>query len=335
MAKKALRIGIAGATGLLGRELVSVLEADGLPIGDLELFAGDRSLGEDVEFGGDGLAVRPLPESLVGLDAIVVCTPIGTALDLVRAALRAEIPCIDCSGSLASSPEIPLALAGLGAHDGLASAPLISSPPGAALIWAPVLAAIQREVGLRRVVGSVLTSASSSGRAGIEALSEETLALLNQRDSAIEAESGGPHAFDCHVHGGRDEPDKEGRAPAEAQLTSILQRLLGADLRVAATCVHVPTFAGQGASLAIETQRALSPGRAAEIFATADGIDLWSEGDAPSTRDAVGADDVIVGRLRADASLEAGHGLLLWVAGDPLRLAAINAARLLRARFSV
>jgi aspartate-semialdehyde dehydrogenase len=335
MAKKALRIGIAGATGLLGRELVAVLESDSLPVGSLELFASDRSLGEDVEFGGEGVAVNPLPDSLVGLDAIVVCTPIGAALDLVRAALRAEVPCIDCSGSLASSPEVPLALAGLGAHDGLASAPLISSPPGAALIWAPVLAAIQREVGVRRVVGSVLCSASSSGRAGIAGLSEETLALLNQRESEVEGESGGPHAFDCHAHGGPDDLDKEGRAPAEAQLASILQRLLGADLRIAATCVHVPTFAGQGATFAIETQRALSLERAAEIFEAAEGIDLWADGAAPSTRDAVGRDDVIVGRLRADSSLEPGHGLLLWAAGDPLRLAAINAARLLRARFPV
>ncbi len=335
MKKKSLRIGIAGASGLLGRELVSVLESGAVPVGKLELFAGDRSLGEDVEFGGEGLAVRPMPDSLVGLDAIVVCTPIGAALDVVRAALRAEIPCIDCSGSLVASPEIPLALAGLGAHDGLASAPLVSSPPGAALLWAPVLAAIQREAGVRRVVGSVLYSASSAGRTGIERLSEETLDLLNQREPSGDGESVGPHAFDCHVHDGPEDGDKEGRAPAEAELTSILRRLLGSDVRIAVTCIHVPAFAGQGTALAIETEHPISIQRAAEVLAAADGIDVCPAGEAPSTRDSVGRDEVIIGRLRADSSVDAGHGLLVWLAGDPLRLAATNAARLLRARFPV
>jgi len=330
---KALRIGIAGATGLLGRELVAVLEAAALPIAELQLFAPDHSIGEDVEFHGEALPVGPMLDSLVGLDALVICTPGASALDFVRAALKVEVPCIDCSGSLAGSPEIPLALSGLGAHDGLANAPVISSPPGPALIWAPVLAAIQREAGIRRVVGSVLHSASSSGRAGIEGLSEQTLDLLNQRPPSSDAPFVGPQAFDCHAHGVSEEVDKDGAAPVEAQLGLILHRLLGADLRIATTSIHVPTFAGQGAALAIETGRALSIERAAEVLAAAPGIDLWSDGDAPSTRDAVGRDEVIVGRLRADPSVEPGHGLLVWLAGDPLRLAAANVATLLGARF--
>jgi len=328
-----LRIGVVGATGLLGREVVEVLDAERIDVAELRPFAGDRSLGEDVEFQGDVLPVRAEDDDWTGLDVVLLCTPATAALDLVRTALRAEIACIDCSGALVGSSEVPLAIARLGFHDGLVTAPLISAPPGPALVWAPVLAALQREAGLRRVIGSVLHSASSSGRAGVEALSEQTLALLNQREwHACEAPAG-PRAFDCRAHAVEDEASKEGAAPVEALLAAILGRVLGPDVGIAATSIHVPTFAGQGASLGIETERPLGVDRAAEVLGAAPGVEVWTEPDGPSTRDAVGRDEVIVGRLRTDPSVASGHGLLLWLSADPVRLAAANAVRLLRARF--
>jgi len=328
-----LRIGVVGATGLLGRELIEVLDEGGLAVAEIRPFAGDRSLGEDVEFGGDVLPVRTELDDWAGLDALVLCTPAPTALDLVRDALRAEIPCIDCSGALVASSEVPLAIARLGAHDALGSAPLITAPPGAALVWAPVLAALQREAGVRRVVGSVLHSASSSGRAGVEALSEHTLALLNQRPWTGAEAPPGPRAFDCHAHAAGSEASKEGAAPVEAQLVAVLHRLLGPGVAVVATSIHVPTFAGQGATLAVETERPIAPERAAELLQGTPGVDVWADGEGPSTRDAVGRDEVIVGRLRADPTAEPGRGLLLWLAGDPVRLGAANVVALLRARF--
>jgi aspartate-semialdehyde dehydrogenase len=328
-----LRIGVVGATGLLGRELIELLDAERIRVDVLRPLAGDRSLGEEVEFHGEPLPVEVDDGDWRGLDVVVLCTPAAAALDRVRAALRAEVPCIDCSGSLVGSSEVPMAIADLGAHDGLGAAPLISAPPGPALLWAPVLAALQREAGLRRVVGSVLHSASSSGRAGVETLSEQTLALLNQREWDGTEAPPGPRAFDCQAQSLADDGDKDGATAVEAQLARILLRLLGPDVAIAATSIHVPTFAGQGASLGIETERPLGVARAAQVLAATHGVDLWDGGDGPSTRDSVGRDDVIVGRLRADPTAPDGRGLLLWVVGDPVRLAAANALKLLRARF--
>ncbi|HEM46969.1 MAG TPA: hypothetical protein ENO23_07980 [Alphaproteobacteria bacterium] len=329
-----LRIGIVGATGLLGREVIEVLEAERFPVLELRAFAGDRSLGEDVEFQGDVVPVRVDDDDWTGLDVVVLCTPAAAALDLVRAALHAEVPCIDCSGALVGSAEVPLAIADLGARDDLAAAPLISAAPGPALVWAPVLAALQREAGLRRVTGSVLHSASSAGRAGVAALSEQTLALLNQREWHGVDVPAGPRAFDCHAHAVHDDEDKERAAPIEAQLVAILRRLLGPDVAIAVTSVHVPTFAGQGVTLSVETERPLGPERAAEVLAAAPGVEVWGEGEGPSTRDSVGRGEVIVGRLRTDPTAPPGHGVLLWLVGDPVRLAAANVVKLLRARFA-
>ncbi len=328
-----LRIGVAGATGLLGRDVIEVLDAERLPVAELRLFAGDRSLGEDVEFQGDVLPVASGIGELVGLDVLVVCTPDTAALDLVRAALRAGVACIDCSGSLVGSSEVPLSIASLGAHDDLAAAPLISSPPGPALAWAPVLAAIQREAGLVRVIGTVMHSASSAGRRGIDALSEQTLALLNQRPPPHEHGVDGPRAFDCHAHAREDEAEKEGASEAESLVAAVLRRLLGPDVGIVASSVHVPTFAGQGAMLAIETEGPIAPEQAASVLGASAGLEVRGHGSAPGTRDAVGSDSVIVGRLRADATAPAGRGLLAWLTADPVRLGAANAVRLLRARF--
>jgi aspartate-semialdehyde dehydrogenase len=95
----------------------------------------------------------------------------------------------------------------------------------------------------------------------------------------------------------------------------------------------VPTFAGQGATLSIETERPIAADHAARVLAGTPGLDVRREGPAPGTRDAVGREEVIVGRLRADETAAPGHGLLVWLTADPVRLGASNAVRLLRARF--
>ena len=106
-----LRIAVVGATGTLGSDLISVLDDDRFPVAELQLFASERSVGSDVEFQGDVLGVKAGLPPLQGLDLVFVCTPAPVALEVVRAALRAEVACVDCSGSLAASNEVPMAVA--------------------------------------------------------------------------------------------------------------------------------------------------------------------------------------------------------------------------------
>jgi len=221
------------------------------------------------------------------------------------------------------------------------------SPPGPALSWAFVLAALERAAGLRRVVGTVLQSASFAGRPGMEALSSETVALLNQRPAPEPEVFAGHVAFDCVPRDARGAVDEGGTqvgaTASEAALVSTLQRLLrGEDEREAAsqapgfavTAVQVPTFVGDGSALAVQTQRPLSPEEAEGAFEKAPGLRLWTpDGIGPTTRDAAGCDEALVGRLRRDPSIE--QGLLLWVAADSLRLAALNVVKLAESRLQL
>ena len=160
-----LRLAIVGATGTLGRDLVALIDNESLAIRELRLYAGERSVGETLDFQGDVLSVQCDTPVFTGLDLVVLCTPHDASLELIRSALRAGVPCLDCSGSLVGSSDVPVVIADLGAHDQVIGAPLISMPAGPALSWALVLSAIQRGAGLTRVVGTILQSASAQGRA--------------------------------------------------------------------------------------------------------------------------------------------------------------------------
>lgn len=324
--KAGVRLGVVGATGALGVEVLAVLDGSRLRVAGLLPIASERSLGESVAFQDEVYPVETAA-SLRGLDLLLCCTPPGAALDWVREALRAEVPCIDCSGALALSADVPLRIAALDASR-VADAPLLATPGALPLVLAHVLAPLQRAAGLARVSVVALESSAAGGRAGIAALGAESVALFNQQEPE-EASVGRPVAFDCHPAQG--EVGEDGRTAVEAQLARVLGRLLDVELPVAATVAQIPVFVGQASALAVETQRPLDPKQAREALAAAPGVALWShDPEGPNLRAAAGRDDVLVGRLRADPSC--ARGLLLWLAADPLRLAAANAVRLAELR---
>lgn len=328
-----VRIALAGATGTLGAEVLAVMEEEALPISELALYGGESSLGAEIEFMGRQVPVEVDPPQLRNTDMLIVCTHAGPALELVREALRAEVACLDCSGSLAASSEVPMVVADLGAHDRVQTAPLISTPTGAALSCALVLSALQRAAGLERVVGTVLHSASAAGRRGIADLSDQTVALLNQQAAADSTAFPFPLAFDCHPHGPEEEQDAV--APSESKIRDALHRLLGPDVGIGLTSVQVPAFAGEASALAVQLREPLLPEDAVRVLDAAPGVEVW-EADAPGTRDPIGRDVVLVGRVRGDDSLPTpGQGLLIWAAADPVRLAASNAVKLIRSRFGL
>lgn len=327
-----LRIGVAGASGTLGREVLSVLSDRRFPIGELKPFASGNSIGEEVEFAGELFAIEPAPKTLRGLDLLLICTPPGAALDLVREALKSEVPCIDCSGSMAGSTEVPFYVADLCAPSLIKSAPVVAQPAGVALAWSHVLAAIEGAAGLERVTGTVLYSASRGGRAGIEALSTETLSLLNQRELPPLGVFPSQVAFDCFPVPGTAED--AGSAGIELDLARDVRRLVAEGLQLSISAVQVPTFAGDGSSLAVTTKRPLSIELALEVFQKAPGLEVWGPDEVgPSTRDTAGRDVAVVGRVRVDPAIE--NGILLWLTADTLRLAAVNAAKIAETRLGI
>ncbi len=332
MSTRALRVAVAGATGSLGGELLSVLDARRFPLGELVPLATQRSAGDAIEFRGEVYDVCTDAARLRGVDLAFLCTPAAGSLELARRALHECVPCIDLSGCLSSSPDIPLLVADLGPAAEALLQPILSSPAAPALAWATVLRPLDRAAGVRRLVATSVHSASSGGRLGIESLSSETSALFNQQDPPQPTIFGQPVAFDCIPSLGELEPG--GATSFESALARDLQRMLGAHVGIAATALRVPTFSGDGAALTLEFDRPLSPEDARSALREAPGVELW-EGAAPgpTTRATTGRESVLVGRLRADPTSE--RGLMLWLAADSVRLAASNAVKLAEARLAL
>jgi aspartate-semialdehyde dehydrogenase len=326
------RVVVFGVTGQLGQRVVGELELGDWPIAELVGVASSGSAGMDFEFRGESLDVVGDWPVLKGRDLVLICTPVPIALEVVREALRAEVPCIDCTGALSGQSEVPmpLAIASSTLEDSSwATAPLLSIPSGTTLAWLPILEALEAT----RVIGTVVSSASAHGHKGLVALSQESIALFNQSPTDDVGPAGQPVAFDVIPGGGIDGE----RVRAECL------RLLGSGLRIDVDSLLVPTFIGEGASLAIEIAGPLD---AEEVVARLEGkpeLGIVHEGPGarglapveegvplpkgPTMRDAGGADEILVGRIRPDLSLPEGLGWRLWVTSDPIRLVAEETLR--------
>lgn len=323
-----LRVAVVGATGSLGAELLDQLRERRFPLQELRPIATERSLGATVDWLGHELPVVTEPDGLRGLDLVFVCTPPDAALDWIRRALQAGVPCVDFSGAVAGRAEVPLVNADESLDPGVLGAPLFAAPAPATLALARVLAPIRTEAGLVRVSATLCEAASGAGRAGVDALQAETIALFNQEELP---ETGLEHriAFDCLPASGA--LDAAGESALEGRVAAELGRLLDPSLPRSITALRIPTFAGMGIHVALETERELAPASCLECLDKTAGVLRWTRPAGPTTRDAIGEDDVLVGRVRRDPS--AAHGLLLWLAVDPARLAASNALRVAEARF--
>lgn len=310
-----LEVAVVGATGALGGEVLGVLAERSFPVGRLVPVATERSLGETVSFGEEEVPVLTELESLEGIDLVFLCAPPPVSLEFAGRALRARVPAIDLSGALLEQPDVDLRVAEWLGVDEELDKPLVSGPGGLDLALALVLEPIARAAGLRRAVATCFESVSGEGRGGVEALSEQTVALFNEHTLARDS-----IAFDCRPEAA---PAEEGAA----RLRGALGRLLGADapLPLVVTRVRVPTFSGDGIALWLETERPLAADQARTLLAKAPGVEQRFD-LAPTTRTSVGSDVVLAGRVE-----DAEGGLRVWLALDGLRLAALNGVLLAEA----
>lgn len=328
MTAKLQRVAVIGATGVLGRELIDQLGERRFPIQELVPIASERSFGETTPWLGHDLHVQT-ESALAGLDFAFLCAPQAAALPWLRRALEARVPCIDASGASATQEEIPLLDPERAPSAAALASPVLALPTPAALALARVITALRPASALTRAIATVCESASSAGRAGIDTLQAETIALFSQQ----EAPEGTPFshgvAFDCLPATG---PIGVGDLTAsEAATARDLARLVpGA--RVSLTALRVPTFAGLGIQIALELEQLVPVDVIEKLLEEAPGTRVYGNPAGPSLRDASGDGDVLVGRIRPDPTRV--NGVLLWLALDPVRATAQAALRLAELRLA-
>jgi aspartate-semialdehyde dehydrogenase len=327
--KPPVRLGVAGATGAVGLEMLKVLEERAFPIELIRLMASGRAESRSVRFGGDDLAVRELSEAnLNGLDLVLFATGPAVSREFVPVAAAAGALAVDNSRAFRQDPAVPLVVPEVNPEAAFAHRGIIANPNCSTIQMVLVLRPIDDAATVRRVVVSTYQSVSGTGLAAVEELREQSRDVLDGRP-AVSRVYASQIAFNCLPS--IDDFDEEGASREETKMILETRKIMGApDLPVAATCVRVPVFRAHAMSIAIETEVDLPPSRARALLTEFPGVRVLDDpgaGKYPTQLDAAGNDDVWVGRVRRDPSVE--HGLWLWAVSDNLRKgAATNAVQI-------
>ncbi|MCO6432341.1 MAG: aspartate-semialdehyde dehydrogenase [Deltaproteobacteria bacterium] len=320
-------IAIAGATGLVGNEMLAVLEQLDVPCQELRLFASDQSAGEVYSFRDHEVSVEVLSESsFEGVDIALFATSASLSEKFVPLAAQAGAVAIDNSSHFRMKPEVPLVVPEVNADILSAEDKIIANPNCSTIQLVPVLNVIHRHAGLRRVVVSTYQSVSGAGKSALDELWAQTLAIFNQKDVPIEAFQ---HqiAFNCIPQ--IDVILDNGYTKEEFKIINESRKILRLpELKITATAVRVPVFHSHAESVNVETERELTPGQLAELLASEQGIEVYPNFlEYPMQLKVASTDNIHVGRIRKDDSVD--HGLDMWVVADNVRKgAALNAVQI-------
>lgn len=314
-AERTFRVAVVGATGLVGGEVVSLLAERGFPVSELTLYASERSRGESLEWEGEPVEVKALERPLPEVDVAFLCATAEVSAEIRDELVAGGALVVDLAPPAPGARGPAAALTAAEARASLQSAGTVVRVPDplTRLIAVPVLAL--RELALpRRVVSTLLASASRFGKASVERLSRETVGLLNLREQDEDEEP--TVAFRCI-------PLERGAAAD--RVDAELCELLGEEVAISTAVVRAPMFHGNAASIAVELAAPVDAAAVREKLRQAPSLLVAGAGDTPaSTFDALASDAMQV--VQIECASDDATWVRLWVLGDNVRQGAALAA---------
>jgi aspartate-semialdehyde dehydrogenase len=335
-------IGIVGATGQVGVAMRQILLEREFPADRVRFFASSRSAGTVLRFGDREITVEDAETAdPAGLDIALFSAGATTSRALAQKFVDAGVIVVDNSSAFRKDPEIPLVVAEVNAD---AMAPvveagrgIIANPNCTTMAAMPVLKPLHDEAGLTRLIVSTYQAVSGSGVAGVDELAH---GVAEAGDKARELAYDGaaisfpepvkyvePIAYNVLPMAGSIVDDGLNETDEEQKLRHESRKILGLpDLLVSGICVRVPVFTGHSLAVNAEFDRSMTPERAREILASAEGVEL---DEVPTPLKAAGKDPSYVGRLRQDPGVPDDRGLALFISNDNLRKgAALNTVQI-------
>ena len=322
-------VAVVGATGAVGTEMIEVLEERKFPVTRLVPLASTRSAGGTVTFEGNEVPIEVLTkDSFAGVDIALFSAGADLSREFAPIAVKAGAVVIDNSAAWRMTPEVPLVVPEVNAHDIQWHKGIIANPNCSTIQMVVALKPLHDEARIKRIVVTTFQSVSGTGKDAMDELMAECQDLLSFKSASPKVY---PYqiAFNCLPQ--IDDFLPSGYTKEEMKMVHETRKIMGdQSIHVTATTVRVPVYVGHSEAVNIETERKLSANEARAILSTAPGVLLYDDPAHkiyPMPLEVAGKDEVYVGRVREDESI--ANGLNLWVVADNLRKgAALNAVQI-------
>jgi aspartate-semialdehyde dehydrogenase len=326
------RVAVVGATGNVGRELLTILAERQFPLAEVAAVASARSTGDIIDFGesGETLKVRNLEHfDFEGWDIALFSAGGETSKKFAPVAAAAGCTVIDNSSAFRMDPDVPLIVPEVNpdAIAGYRAKNIIANPNCSTAQMVVALKPLHDVATIRRVVVSTYQSVSGAGKAGMDELFEQSRNIF-VGDPSEPKKFTKQIAFNVIPH--IDSFLDDGSTKEEWKMVVETKKILDPRIKVTATCVRVPVFVGHSESINVEFERELSAADAQAILREAPGVmlvDKREDGGYATPVECVGDYATFVSRVRDDPTVE--NGLNLWCVSDNLRKgAALNAVQI-------
>ena len=326
---KLYNVGILGATGAVGQEMMKILLERKFPVGELRPIASARSAGSEIDFGGRKCTiVEASDDAFEGLDIVLGAAENDIAERFAPAIVKAGAVFVDNSSAFRLDPKVPLVIPEINPEDVKWHSGIISNPNCTTIVTLVAINALAKESPIETIIASSYQAVSGAGKNGIDELHDEVAALAAGKP--VE-----PKVFQYQIAynvipqiGGEA---FEGYTSEEMKMQNEGRKIMHLpELKVSCTCVRVPVVRSHSISVSLHFDRPVSVEEARAAIAAAPGcrlVDELAKKEYPMPLDTSDQDIVYVGRIRPDLTDE--NGLCLWCCGDQVRKgAATNAVQI-------
>jgi len=323
------KIALIGATGAVGQVFLRILEERNFPASDIRLCASERSFGKKIKVRGEKLIVEEAtPQLLSEVDFVFISASGSVSRKMAPLAVDQGAIVIDKSSAFRMDPTVPLVVPEINPGDLHDHHGIIASPNCTTTPMVMALKPLNEANPAKRIVAASYQSVTGTGASAGEELLAQSRDVLDRKDASMNVY---PHQIAFNVLPHVEEFLENGYTTEEMKMQNETRKILHApDLKVSTTCVRVPVMVSHAEAINVEFTDPISPGEVREILSTMPGVRVVDDPQAnvyPMPVQSEGEDDVFVGRIRKDISLD--NGIAMWLTCDNLRKgAALNAIQI-------
>ena len=328
---KKYKVGILGATGCVGREMMKVLAEYNFPVEELRLLASARSAGKKVQFQGQEITIQEATDdSFNGLDFVLGAVSNKLSQKFAPAIKASGAKYIDNSNAFRLYPDVPLVVPEVNGNDALEDSWIISNPNCSTIITVVAVSPIAKISPIESMIACTYQAVSGAGQGGLEELTDQMSALAENRPIVCKTF---PTQIALNVIPHIGSILDNVYTTEEMKMQNEGRKILHLpDMKVTCTCVRVPVMRSHSIAVTLRTKEKVTVEQAKEAIRNVPGcrlIEDYEGRDYPTPLDTSDQDLVWVGRIRED--LTDDHGLTLWCCGDQIRKgAASNAVQIMQ-----